>query len=134
MADNTSSLAVRTAYMLGLHLESPQTTPRRERELRKRLWWTVFAIETKMSMKLGRPFLIHASSATCSLPADDREIAVLSGSNYAPPGENVTWLTWSIHYTKLMLTARAAYMAFYENVPNTLSGSRGEIVSERLNE
>lgn len=134
MADNTSSLAVRTAYMLGLHLESPQTTPRRERELRKRLWWTVFAIETKMSMKLGRPFLIHASSATCSLPADDREIAVLSGSNYAPPGENVTWLTWSLHYTKLMLTARAAYMAFYENVPNTLSGSSGEIVSERLNE
>ncbi|KAK9490512.1 hypothetical protein V1508DRAFT_457751 [Lipomyces doorenjongii] len=39
MADNACSLAVRTAYMLGLHLEPPQTMPRREKEMRKRLWW-----------------------------------------------------------------------------------------------
>ncbi|KAK9326521.1 hypothetical protein V1520DRAFT_285027 [Lipomyces starkeyi] len=41
MADNACGLAVRTAYMLGLHLEPPQTMPLRERELRKRLWWTL---------------------------------------------------------------------------------------------
>ena len=32
MADSTCSLAVRTAYMLGLHLEPPQSMPRRERD------------------------------------------------------------------------------------------------------
>ncbi|TAQ85434.1 hypothetical protein B7494_g6257 [Chlorociboria aeruginascens] len=117
MADNACGLAVRTAYMLGLHMEPPQDLPRREREMRKRLWWTLYALESKMSMKLGRPFLLHESNTTCSLPADDREIAILSGSSFAPVGENVTWLTWNLHNTKLMLEVRIAYTAFYDKVP-----------------
>ncbi|KAK9481546.1 fungal-specific transcription factor domain-containing protein [Lipomyces starkeyi] len=132
MADNACSLAVRTAYMLGLHLEPPQTMPRREKEMRKRLWWTLYVLETKMSMKLGRPFLLHDSSTTCSLPADDREIAMLSGSSFAPLGENVTWLTWNLHNTKLMLAARTAYTAFYDNVPNTSNVCDAQSITERL--
>ena len=105
MADNTYSLAVRTAYMLGLHLEPPQSMSRRERETRKRLWWTLYVLETKMSMKLGRPFLLHDYSTTCSLPADDLEIAMHVGSSFAPLRENFTWLTWNLHNTKFLLAA-----------------------------
>lgn len=134
MADHACSQAVRTAYMLGLHLEPPQTMPRRERELRKRVWWTMFAQETKMSMKLGRPFLLYDSSTTCTPSADDREIAVLSGPSYSRPEENVTWLTWSLQNTRLMLAARAAYTAFYHSIPNPSSVNSGECVIDRLNE
>ncbi|KAK9489161.1 fungal-specific transcription factor domain-containing protein [Lipomyces doorenjongii] len=132
MADNACSLAVRTAYMLGLHLEPPQTMPRREKEMRKRLWWTLYVLETKISMKLGRPFLLHDFSTTCSLPADDREIAMLSGSSFAPLGENVTWLTWNLHNIKLLLVARTAYTAFYDNVPNTSNVFNPQSITERL--
>ena len=132
MADSACSLAVRTAYMLGLHLEPPQSMPRSERETRKRLWWSLYVFETKMSMKLGRPFLLHDSSSTCSLPADDREIAMLVGSSFAPLGENVTWLTWNLHNTKLLLAARTAYTTFYDGDSNTIEQFNGQHITEQL--
>ena len=132
MADSTCCLAVRTAYMLGLHLEPSQSMPRRERETRKRLWWTLYVLETKMSMNLGRPFLLHDSSTTCSLPADDREIAMLVGSSFAPLGENVTWLTWNLHNTKLLLAARTAYTNLYDGAPDTLNAGDCQPITEPL--
>ena len=132
MANSTCSLAVQTAYMLGLHLEPPPSMPRRERERRKRLWWALYGLETKMSMKLGRPFLLHDSSATCSLPADDREIAMLVGSSFAPLGENVTWLTWNLHYTKLLMAARTAYTTFYDGAPDTFNACNSQLITEQL--
>lgn len=132
MADSTCCLAVRTAYMLGLHLEPPEYMPRRERETRKRLWWTLYVLETKMSMKLGRPFLLHNYGTTCSLPADDLEIAMLVGSSFAPLGENVTWLTWNVHNTKLLLAARTAYTNFYDRDPDTFNAGTCEPITEPL--
>ncbi|KAK9238925.1 fungal-specific transcription factor domain-containing protein [Lipomyces kononenkoae] len=134
MADNACGLAVRTAYMLGLHLEPPQGMPRPERELRKRLWWTLYVLETKISMKLGRPFLLHDSSTTCSLPADDREIAMLSGSSFAPIEGNVTWLTWSLHNTKLLLAARTAYTNVYDRAPDAFNACNPQPITELLDE
>lgn len=107
--------------MLGLHLEPPQTLPLRERELRKRLWWVAHILEGKMSIKLGRSFLLHDSSATCSLPADDREIAMLSSSSFAPLGKNVTWLTPTLHNIKLMIAVRTAYISIYSEFPDNFS-------------
>lgn len=134
MADNASGLAVRTAYMLGLHLEPPATIPRREKELRKRLWWMVYVLESKMSMKLGRPFLLQESSATCSFPSDDREIAMMSGSNFAPLSENVTWLTWALYCTKLMFAARTAYISFYQSMPDIFTACNNHSTTELLDE
>lgn len=132
MAISACGLAVQTAYMLGLHLEPPQSMPRRERETRKRLWWTLYVLETEMSMKLGRPFLLHDSSTACSLPADDREIAMLVGASFAPLGENVTWLTWNLHNTKLLLAARTAYTTSYNGAPDSFNACNNQPITERL--
>jgi hypothetical protein len=126
MADHACSQSVRTAYMLGLHLEPPQSMPQRERELRKRVWWAVFNQDSKMSMKLGRPFLLYDSSTTCTAAAHDRETAALAGPGYSPPGEDVTWLTWNLYNTRLLLAARSAYTSFYNNVPSESSVCSGE--------
>lgn len=134
MADNASGLAVRTAYMLGLHLEPPASMPRRERELRKRLWWMVYVLESKMSMKLGRPFLLQESFATCAFPSDDRETAMQSGSNFAPLSENVTWLTWALYNTKLMFAARTAYLSFYQSMPDIFTACNTHSTTELLDE
>ncbi len=113
MADSACALAVRTAYMLGLHIEPSLEMPKRQREIRKRLWWALYIQDSKFSMKLGRPFLLNPPNATCSLPGDDREEALSSGSFFTPIGDGVTWLTFNVENIKLFQSFRAAYNAFY---------------------
>lgn len=115
MVDSSCSLAVRTAYMLGLHLEPSKTMPPQEQEQRRRLWWAVYLLDSKTNMKLGRPFLLHDSYAMPNLPNDNIEAAMLSGSNFAPLGPNATWLSFNLHQTTLYKAVRAAHTAFYEN-------------------
>jgi hypothetical protein len=118
MADSACGLAVRAAYMLGLHLEPPPTMPQREREMRKRLYWALYALDSKIGMKLGRPFLLaHLSAATPSLPGDDLQAALHSGSNFAPLGDNVTWLSFNLQQSKLFQAARTVHTAFYGKPP-----------------
>ncbi|KAJ5664628.1 hypothetical protein N7462_011441 [Penicillium macrosclerotiorum] len=114
MAHTTLALAVRTAHILGLHLEPRENLPRPQRELRKRIWWTLYMIESKTCMKLGRPCSLHDMTATCQLPADDHELARLSVSNIAAYGDKVTWLTYSRLVTELVLAAQTVYLGFYE--------------------
>ncbi|KAL8722180.1 MAG: hypothetical protein Q9225_001276 [Loekoesia sp. 1 TL-2023] len=123
MAHSTLAVAVRTAQILGLHLEPSEDMPRKERELRKRLWWTLYIVESKTCMKLGRPWSAQISQATCTLPADDHELALLSGSNFASFGENVTWLTYNLQNTKLVLAARAIYVAFYDHCADVIGAN-----------
>ncbi|KAL2810532.1 fungal-specific transcription factor domain-containing protein [Aspergillus granulosus] len=130
MTDNSCGLAVRTAFMLGLHIEPPQSMPRRERELRKRIWWTLYMLESNRSMKMGRPFILQDSTASCTLPSDDREIARLSGSSFAPIGENITWLTWSLYKMKLVLAVRKAYLNFYCKSPDVVVVGDTEPITE----
>ncbi|KAK4240926.1 fungal-specific transcription factor domain-containing protein [Achaetomium macrosporum] len=123
MADSACGLAVRAAYMLGLHLDPPLSMPQREREMRKRLWWALYVLDSKIGMKLGRPFLLpHLSNATPSLPGDDLEAALQSGSNFAPLGDNITWLSFNLQQAKLFRAARTVHTAFYDRSPNVDDG------------
>ncbi|KAI1081035.1 fungal-specific transcription factor domain-containing protein [Whalleya microplaca] len=130
MADSTLALTTRMAQMLGLHLPSPPDTTRRERELRNRIWWSIYVLETKTSMKLGRPFLLNPSDVICDLPGDDHEVAALSGSNFAPLGEDVTWLSWNLHNSKLVFTARNIHTAFYGKFSEFLHGDDTQAIHD----
>ncbi|KAK2603579.1 hypothetical protein QQS21_004259 [Conoideocrella luteorostrata] len=121
MADGACGLAVRTSYMLGLHFDPPESMPRRDQELRRRTWWTLYVLESKMAMKLGRPFLLpHDSDVMCRLPADDHSLAALSSFNFTPWIGECSWLTWTLYNTKLVLAARAAHTAIYSHAPNRM--------------
>ncbi|GKU07367.1 transcription factor [Fusarium langsethiae] len=113
MADSICSLAVRTAYMLGLHLEPPSTLPSSKRELRRRLWWSVFELDTKVGIKVGRPFLVRTTHTMPQLPQDNLTAAIESGSTFAPIGENATWLSFSLQRFKLYQVARDLNLSFY---------------------
>ncbi|KAH8700948.1 hypothetical protein BGW36DRAFT_425747 [Talaromyces proteolyticus] len=126
MAHTTLAIAVRTAHILGLHLEPPEAIPRPRRELRKRLWWALYVIESKICMKLGRPWCAQISEGTCQLPADDRELALVSGSNFGMYGNNVTWLTYSLFNAKLILAARAVYIGFSDKCADILAINDGK--------
>ncbi|KAI1126138.1 fungal-specific transcription factor domain-containing protein [Nemania abortiva] len=118
MACNTLAIAVNMTHMLGLHLPAPENMPVREVEIRKRLWWSIYMLDTKISVKLGRPFLLHRFDVKCSLPSDDHQVAALSGSSFSPLSYDVTWLSWTIHHIKLVVAARSIYMAFYGTYPD----------------
>ncbi|PLB54583.1 fungal-specific transcription factor domain protein [Aspergillus steynii IBT 23096] len=126
MAHTTLALAVRTAQILGLHLEPRESLPRPRRELRKRIWWTLYAVESKTCMKLGRPCSMPDMIATCSLPADDHELARLSVSNIAAYGDRVTWLTYSRLVTELVLAAQTVYRTFYDERAEMLAAKDGK--------
>jgi hypothetical protein len=115
MLDIAVSNAVRTAYTLGLHVDPPSSMPGPERELRRRLWWAVYMMDTKAGMKLGRPFNLDDTHAMPALPSDTFEAATMSGSGsaFGLIDENTTWLSFNLHQTKLYITIRAAHNAFY---------------------
>lgn len=122
MAHSSLAVAIRTAHILGLHLEPSHELPRRERELRKRIWWSLYTLESKTCMKLGRPWSTTLSEATCTIPADDYDLAVQMGCSTFL-GDNVTWLTYTVQLVKLVLAARTVYNAFYQKVGLVLSAS-----------
>ena len=126
MAHTALAQAVRTAHILGLHLEPPEDMPRAQRELRKRLWWALYSVEIKTCMKLGRPWSAQISQVTCTLPADDHELTLLSGSSFASFGQNVTWLTYNLQTVKLILAAHTIYVAFYDRCTDILSANKGK--------
>ncbi|KZL65295.1 hypothetical protein CT0861_11987 [Colletotrichum tofieldiae] len=122
MADSICALAVRTAYMLGLHIDPSPKLAEGERQSRRRLWWAVYALDSKVGMKLGRPFLLHISCAMPQLPDDQLGAAVLSGSAFAPIANNATWLSFSLHQLNLFRTVRAAHTALYSQDFSLQSG------------
>lgn len=121
-SDSTCAVAVRTAHMLGLHVDPPKSMPRKEREMRKRLWWALYSLDSKLGMKLGRPFLLYQINTTPSLPDDDVEAAMLSGSSFAPLGNSATWLSFNLQNMTLFLAAREAHTAFYNRDLNLKDG------------
>ncbi|KAH8163503.1 hypothetical protein CIB48_g4736 [Xylaria polymorpha] len=122
------SLAVRSAHMLGLHTEPPSNVPVATKELRRRVWWSLFALESKVCMKLGRPFYADAESTSCGLPAHDHQVASLAGSDFALLDENTTWLTYSLYNSQLLLSAREVHTAFYDKYPEFYSGHTGQVI------
>jgi hypothetical protein len=77
------------------------------------VWWSIYVLDTRMGINLGRPFILHQFDVKCSLPSDDHEVAALSGSSFSPLSCEVTWLSWTIYYIKLVVAARSIYTAFY---------------------
>lgn len=125
MAYSGLATAIRTAHLLGVHLEPPADMPRQQRELRKRVWWTLYCMECKTCMKLDRPWSAPFSLISCQLPADDRQLALLCGSNFASYGENLTWLTYTLQMTKMMLAVRAVFVAFADKCGDIVASGKG---------
>ncbi|KAK1624554.1 fungal-specific transcription factor domain-containing protein, partial [Colletotrichum phormii] len=115
MADSICGQAVRTAYMLGLHIDPPLVSTEKERQVRRRLWWAVYVLDSKVGMKLGRPFLLHGSFSMPPFPDDQLGASVLSGSTFAPISGDATWLSFSLHHLKLFKTMRDAHTALYSH-------------------
>ena len=97
--------AVRIAQVLGLHLEPPADMPSRDRELRKRMWWIVACFEYKGGMKHSRPFCIDERHMNVTWPSDGVETAMAAGSRFGLYATDVTWLSYSLQFQKMIMSA-----------------------------
>jgi hypothetical protein len=109
------AFAIRTGIILGLHWKSPEKLAEKDKEFRKRLWWTVYALEMKMAMDLGRPLAVNMSQVTCSLPKAPQSLS--------SPGVND--FTFNEQYVTLILAARSVYVIFHNKCAEVLAENDG---------
>ncbi|MCJ1238417.1 hypothetical protein MMC14_006406 [Varicellaria rhodocarpa] len=126
MAHKTLAVAIRTAHMLGLHLEPPEETPEPQRILVRRIWWVLVCLDGKSCMRLGRPFSIQRSEMTCAVPTDDTVKIEPSGNNYSLTYEGVSWLGYYAQCVKLIMASRAIHLAFYERCAEVITANEGK--------
>ncbi|OIW22873.1 hypothetical protein CONLIGDRAFT_694810 [Coniochaeta ligniaria NRRL 30616] len=68
---NITGASIRIAVAIGLHRNgvNPKCSPL-ERELRKRVWWTIYAFERLECSSLGRPSVIDDSECNTPVPTE----------------------------------------------------------------
>lgn len=80
-------------------------------------------MESSACMTMGRPWLAHMSHVSCALPANDHELALLSGPSFTSSIKDVTWLSYHVHHMKLTLAAGAIHVTFANKCAQVLSAS-----------
>ncbi|KAI8717103.1 Fungal-trans domain-containing protein [Fusarium sp. LHS14.1] len=123
MSDSTYSPAIRTAYMMGLHLDPPDSLPSKEREMRRRLWWAIYILDSKIGMKYGRPFLLNQTRFLPQLPEHSLDAAMEAGSRFSPLGSNLSWLSFHRLQTELFMAVRTVYTSFFDDSSGAFTGN-----------
>ncbi|KAF1950381.1 hypothetical protein CC80DRAFT_496833 [Byssothecium circinans] len=78
---NLTGTAVRIAFAIGLHQDKVNTTQTPlARELRKRLWWTLYAFEQMQVSSYDRPSSINKAGSKVGCPND----RIIGTANYSP--------------------------------------------------
>lgn len=128
-AYGTLALACRAAVMLGLHREPLGEEDECRRDFRRRLWWTLYALEIKAAMELGRPLAISFPEVTCRLPSGTPKMGSVSipGVNISPTTGSC--FTSNLQFSKLILAARSVYITFYDRCADLLGPNQHEALS-----
>jgi hypothetical protein len=129
-AHSILAIAVRTGIILGLHLEAPDGLPEQQREARKRLWWLLYAFEMKFAMELGRPLAVNISQVTCGLPSDEK-FAYTTVQQKTVLSKEAVYLSFSVHFVRLVLATRAIYITFYDHCAEVLGQTKQRDIYER---
>lgn len=112
-AYNYLRTAAGTAETLGLNSQPSHGLPPRERQLHRRIWSTLFTLDSQISMVLGRPPLIDRWEIGHDLAVDSQEDSILSGSRLiCPNNEDITWLSFHTQYFRLVSLVRRVQNEF----------------------
>lgn len=90
--------AVRIAQDIGLHIESgPWSVV--EREMRRRLWWGIYAWDRLLCLELGKPISIHDQDCDVDLPCPVDEQYISDGAR-VPEASQTNPLLATIHVVR----------------------------------
>ena len=119
------AVAVGIAHTLGVHHEAMVNSSAAQSSLRRRIWWTLFLLDSKACLELGRPHLINTSDMTCALPSDDLLEATDSGSSLSLTFGDINWLTFHTQCIKLIVMVRSIRTSFYEHCSEVSASHEG---------
>ncbi|OBT75482.1 hypothetical protein VF21_04902 [Pseudogymnoascus sp. 05NY08] len=73
LAQKVLSLAITHAHHLGLNQERTlDDMPEFEKDMYRRVWWCIYVLDRRLSLLLGRPFLIQDMNVSVNLPQTQR--------------------------------------------------------------
>lgn len=128
---NLAGLMNRTAFSIGLHLNpDSRDMPCIEKEVRKRVWWGCFVVDTTISLKCGRPGSMHledARNVPYPLPVDDQYIQPQTRTP-RQPSSHPSSLAFFIHNIKLSQISGDILRALYSDHTMTSRQSGGDYV------
>ncbi|KAI0437789.1 hypothetical protein F4803DRAFT_555673 [Xylaria telfairii] len=111
--------AIMMAMILGLPNEPQAGEPEPQREVARRTWWSLYILDAKLSMEVGRPPLIGPSHSTCQLPSDSNDVARWLGPHYSFDDSCPTWLGFQTQTLRLLdavLSVRSVFLAKYDSI------------------
>lgn len=129
MAQNSLAIAIQLAYILGMNRQPSHDLTRCEQELRRRLWWAIFSLESKICIAQGRPSLIDTSHMTIGFPRDDKETERASTVHFGSPHNDITWLSCQAYCVKLIAAARTLHASFHKRYNDMMNTSGGDDLS-----
>ncbi|KAI1819283.1 fungal-specific transcription factor domain-containing protein [Xylaria intraflava] len=119
LAQVTLGKGVSLATLLGLPNEPPSSDPEPEREVSRRTWWSLYALDVMISMEVGRSPMIGHTRTTCSPPSDSDEFARWLAPHYKHDEACPSWLGFQSHTLRLLqLTSsvRSRFCDKYDHV------------------
>ncbi|KAJ5088609.1 hypothetical protein N7456_012225 [Penicillium angulare] len=90
--------AVRVAQEIGLHIESGPW-PALEGEMRKRLWWGLYAWDRLIALEMGKPVLINDQDCDIDLPCPVEDQYIIEGGRI-PESQQTTPMLATIHVVR----------------------------------
>ncbi|KAJ5188029.1 Transcription factor [Penicillium cf. griseofulvum] len=90
--------AVRVAQEIGLHIDSGPW-PAVEGEMRKRVWWGLYAWDRLLALEMGKPVLINDQDCDIDLPCPVDEQYITEGGDI-PDSQQTTPLLATIHVVR----------------------------------
>ncbi|GLA64523.1 hypothetical protein AtubIFM55763_011697 [Aspergillus tubingensis] len=91
--------AVRLAYGLDLHHDPPEGMDARQREVRRRVWWALYTMESYLTTSMGLPSLIVQGEVSCGWPT----ISPMGGSSSNH---------FQVHWAKLLMSIQIVRTVF----------------------
>ncbi|KAF2795100.1 hypothetical protein K505DRAFT_336330 [Melanomma pulvis-pyrius CBS 109.77] len=112
LAHAALSVAVHIAFALGINHEPPGWVPDSRRRLRRRLWSSLFRLDSLFSLTLGRLHLIRNSDSTLEFFENDHQETTAKITT-APIYEDITWESYHGQTLSLFASIRDISASFH---------------------
>ena len=110
----TLAVAIGLARKLGVQYEAGDKSSAARPSLHRRIWWTLFLLDSQICLGFGRPYLINSSNMTCDLTSGGPSEVTDFGSNLSLAFADINWLAFHTQCIKLIVTVRTIHTSFIE--------------------
>jgi hypothetical protein len=124
------AMACRTGVIMGLHREPLNDLDENEKNKQRRLWWTVYILELKAVLELGRHMGINMSQVTARLPTIEPESGTVSIPGRTASSGLTSSFTTNLQWSRLILAWRSVYVTFYHKCADLLGPSHHKSLYE----